>query len=1343
MSLEAFKDFIRCYAPGLSEDCLKLALTGISTKCDLQTYNWVRFASTYFQPGATFLWAGKEIDKAVANSAYLNGSEFSLSDLAVWAFLEINPEWHKLYGSCKTEGSAKCFVNLRQYYDRLVAIPSVQKLKPEIHDSRIKPNFSVTSEPRGSTLGKTHASDMLFEKGGKFGELPGAKVGEVVVRFPPEASGYLHIGHAKAALLNQHYRDIFQGRLILRFDDTNPDKEKECYEKSLLSDLPRIGISWDTMSSTSDHFDKMLQLCEQLIREGKAYVDDTDTETIRVQREARQISTCRNNSIEKNLAWWEEMKKGTQQGLRCCVRAKIDMSSNNGALRDPTIYRCKVEPHVRTGSKYKVYPLYDFACPVVDSIEGVTHALRTSEYNDRNEQYAWICKSLGIRCPLVIDYSRLALQNTVLSKRKLAWFVDEGIVDGWDDPRMPTISGILRHGMTAEGLRQFILAQGSSRSSALMEWDKIWSFNKKIIEPIAPRTTALLLDSLYTSHGGTPPGLVRVRVHGQTGYTKKEVQVHPKNESLGYRTVLLGPEVFVEHADALCFKEDENVTFINWGNLRIMGIHKQDQQIVGIDASLNLEDTDYKKTLKVTWLADPKDSHPPLIPVSCLTYDNLLNKAILGKDEDFKLYVNKCSKKEQCLLGDPDLCHVKKGDIIQIQRRGFYICDAPYESTCLATGHESPCVLINIPDGSSKDDIVIIKSEVESSFKSGSAKTNKTAKLDMTPEEAAKAAEQQRKKQEKKEARKVGKLQAKQKALEAEPKATTIINHHQTGSKPARDAVNDERSNQHLIGCKQSKQAASKVVVVTDKDGEHSLNKYRTKKQSKLAIETSRETDFSEWYSELIVKAELLDYYDISGCYILRPWAYSMWQTIQQFMNDKLKVMGVENAYFPMFVSKSSLEREKDHVTDFAPEVAWVTKSGHTDLMEPIAIRPTSETVMYPLFAKWIQSHRDLPFRINQWCNAVRWEFKHPQPFLRTREFLWQEGHTAFAEKADAEAEVRAILDLYADVYKNLLAVPVVKGRKTEREKFAGADYTTTVEVYIDGNGRAIQGATSHHLGQNFSRMFNVTFDHPVTGKPAYVYQNSWGLTTRTLGVLVMVHSDDKGLVLPPRIAPYQIVIVPCGITAKISAQEKESLLSAARSVFDLLSKSNKQFRVHCDDRDNVSPGWKFNHWELKGVPIRLEIGPQEVADQKVCLVLRYSGERINVSINSLSSELPHIFDEIHDAMFDKATKSLANHVIPVNNLSELCTALDQKSLVLAPFCCDKDCEEVIRHESARNVIVEPGAPAMGAKSLCIPFACDFNPKLNCGCPPSDTPCFNRSYCSRKAVSYTLFGRSY
>ncbi|CAH8545842.1 unnamed protein product [Schistosoma turkestanicum] len=598
---------------------------------------------------------------------------------------------------------------------------------------------------------------------------------------------------------------------------------------------------------------------------------------------------------------------------------------------------------------------------------------------------------------------------------------------------------------------------------------------------------------------------------------------------------------------------------------------------------------DYKKTLKVTWLTDPQNSHPPLIPVSCLTYDNLLNKAILSKDDDFKLYVNKYSKQEQCLLGDPDMRHIKKGDIIQIQRRGFYICDAPYESVCLATGHESPCVLINIPDGSSKDDTAVTKSETVSSAKSGSVKTNKVVKLDnLTPEEAAKAAELQRRKEEKKEARKEGKLKAKQqqKTLENESK-TTATNDENTAnnSKSIPDKLTNAEQFNHIDStkCEQSKLEASKVVK-SEKEKELLSKKSGTKKQSKLALEASRETHFSDWYSELIVKSELLDYYDISGCYVIRPWAYHIWQSIQRFMDEKLEVMGVENAYFPMFVSKSALECEKKHIADFAPEVAWVTKSGNTDLMEPIAIRPTSETVMYPTFAKWIQSHRDLPLRINQWSNVVRWEFKHPQPFLRTREFLWQEGHTAFADKADAEAEVRQILDLYAEVYEYLLAVPVVKGRKTDHEKFPGGDYTTTVEIYIDGNGRAIQGATSHHLGQNFSHMFNVTYDHPVTGKPAYVYQNSWGLTTRTLGVVVMVHSDDKGLVLPPRVAPYQ-------------------------------------------------------------------------------------------------------------------------HVL--------------------------------------NVIVEPGAPAMGAKSLCIPFACDFNPTLVCGSPLPDTPCFNRPHCSRKAMYYTLFGRSY
>lgn len=291
--------------------------------------------------------------------------------------------------------------------------------------------------------------------------------------------------------------------------------------------------------------------------------------------------------------------------------------------------------------------------------------------------------------------------------------------------------------------------------------------------------------------------------------------------------------------------------------------------------------------------------------------------------------------------------------------------------------------------------------------------------------------------------------------------------------------------------------------------------------------------------------------------------------------------MGVNNCYFPIFVSKVALEREKDHIADFAPEVAWVTKSGQSDLAEPIAIRPTSETVMYPSYARWIQSHRDLPLKMNQWNNVVRWEFKHPQPFLRTREFLWQEGHTAFATREEATEEVYEILDHYADIYSDMLAIPVVKGQKTEKEKFAGADFTTTVEAFIAASGRAIQGGTSHHLGQNFSKMFNIEFADPVTNEKSWVHQNSWGLTTRTIGVLVMVHSDNIGLVLPPKVALYQVVIVPCGVTASLSKEDEEKLYEKCKDYEKTLKKAG--IRAHYDNRHNYSPGWKFNSWELKG----------------------------------------------------------------------------------------------------------------------------------------------------------------
>lgn len=280
-----------------------------------------------------------------------------------------------------------------------------------------------------------------------------------------------------------------------------------------------------------------------------------------------------------------------------------------------------------------------------------------------------------------------------------------------------------------------------------------------------------------------------------------------------------------------------------------------------------------------------------------------------------------------------------------------------------------------------------------------------------------------------------------------------------------------------------------------------------------------------------------------------------------------------------MFVSEKSLNREKDHIEGFSPEVAWVTKAGQSDLAEPIAVRPTSETVMYPYFATWIHSHRDLPLRLNQWCNVVRWEFKHPQPFLRTREFLWQEGHTCFLTKAEADVEVLQILDLYRRVYEELLAVPVIPGKKSEKEKFAGGLYTTTVEAFIPTTGRAIQGATSHCLGQNFSKMFEIMVDSEGKSRE-FVWQNSWGITTRTIGVMTMVHGDDKGLVLPPRVASIQVVIVPTGITVKTSAADREMISKKTLELCAILKKGG--IRCKADVRDNYTPGWKYNYWEVK-----------------------------------------------------------------------------------------------------------------------------------------------------------------
>merc|ERR1719309_1370506 len=545
---------------------------------------------------------------------------------------------------------------------------------------------SLPAEARAKAAPPQEKDKKEESQGGKFVDLPGAVMGEVVVRFPPEASGYLHVGHAKAALLNNHYKESFKGKLIMRFDDTNPAKEKEEYETVILDDLKLLQVRYDMFTRTSDHFDTILRYCEKLLKEGKAYVDDTDAETMKTEREAKIESKHRNNTPAKNLEMWEQMKKGTEMGLKCAVRAKIDMQSLNGCMRDPTIYRCKPEEHPATGTKYKVYPTYDFACPIVDSVEGVTHALRTTEYMDRDDQFNWFIDALGLRKPHIWAYARLNLTNTVMSKRKLTWLVDTAAVDGWDDPRLPTVRGVLRRGLTVEALKQFIIAQGSSRSVVFMEWDKIWAFNKKVLDPIVPRHTTV--DLKYN---------VPVLLSGVKVASHKSAK-HPKNPEVGEKTVWTGPRLMIDGADAEQLKEGQNATFINWGNLMIKKVNKKDGKVVSVDAEENTDNKDFKKTLKVTWLCDDAEKSPKT-PVLLTYYDHIISKAILDKDDEFKNFVNPNSKHVVEMLGDPELMSLKKGDMIQVQRRGYFICDVEYSPYNPSVGRARPVVLISIPDG--------------------------------------------------------------------------------------------------------------------------------------------------------------------------------------------------------------------------------------------------------------------------------------------------------------------------------------------------------------------------------------------------------------------------------------------------------------------------------------------------------------------------------------------------------------------------------------------------------------------------------------------------------------------
>jgi glutamyl-tRNA synthetase len=505
----------------------------------------------------------------------------------------------------------------------------------------------------------------------------------VVTRFPPEPSGYLHIGHAKAALLNDYFaHEKYNGTLLLRFDDTNPSNEKEEFQDAIVEDLALMGIKPNKMTYTSDYFDELYDYCVKIIKQGDAYADDTDKETMAAQRFDGLPSGRRDLSPEESLARLEEMKKATPEGVRWCIRAKISFDCPNKAMRDPVIYRCNPAPHHRTGTKWTIYPTYDFACPIVDSMEGVTHALRTIEYRDRNPQYQWMLDTMKLRTVQVWDFARMNFIRTLLSKRKLTKLVEAGVVWGWDDPRFPTIRGIRRRGMTIPALREFILKQGPSKNIVNFDWALIWATNKKYIDPIAGRHTAI-----------SNQNAVQTTVTGSPAPYSEEKPKHAKNAAVGMKKVVFGPSIVLEQEDVKLFKQDEEITLMNWGNAYVRKITTDTATGVITDLELELHLAgDVKKTeKKVTWLATEQDT----VPVELVDFDYLLNKDAMTEDDKLEDCLNSQTEFREAGIADCNVADLKVNDIIQFDRKGYYRVDRAYSPG-------SPAVFFNIPSGKTK-----------------------------------------------------------------------------------------------------------------------------------------------------------------------------------------------------------------------------------------------------------------------------------------------------------------------------------------------------------------------------------------------------------------------------------------------------------------------------------------------------------------------------------------------------------------------------------------------------------------------------------------------------------------
>lgn len=471
---------------------------------------------------------------------------------------------------------------------------------------------------------------------------------------------------------------------------------------------------------------------------------------------------------------------------------------------------------------------------------------------------------------------------------------------------------------------------------------------------------------------------------------------------------------------------------------------------------------------------------------------------------------------------------------------------------------------------------------------------------------------------------------------------------------------------------------------------------------------TSKEKDFSQWYVDVVRKTELADYTTIKGCMVIRPYGYGLWENMQAGLDRRIKETGHKNAYFPLFIPESLLKKEAEHVKGFAPELAWVTEGGSQKLEERLAIRPTSEAIICSLYSKWVRSWRDLPILINQWVNIVRWE-KVTRLFLRTTEFLWQEGHTAHKNEQEAEEETLKILNqVYRDYIENDLAIPVIIGRKTEKEKFAGALHTYTLEALMT-DGKVLQAGTSHNLGQNFAKAFNIKYlDEDQQEK--YVWQTSWGTTTRLIGALVMVHGDDRGLNLPPKVAPVQVIIIPI-----MFDKTKKEVRNKAEDIITILK---KDFRVEIDGRDEYTPGWKFNEWEMKGVPLRLEIGPKDLAKGQVMVVRRDTGEKMAVKEEKLVETVEKLLNNIQENLFNKAKSFLQKNIREVSDYNKFKEVIEKKrGLIKTYWCGNKDCEDKIKEETKASI-------------RCIPFEQE----------EASGKCI---YCGKESSTLVYFARAY